>query len=268
MYVYARTRTPKLPQKALTRPMLGGHHPGVPAVLGLLHDRSRQEVHQVLPHAHSTRPGPAAAVRRREGLVQVVVHHVEAHLAGLGDPQDGVEVGAVAVHQRTVSQHHPQHLLHPFVEEAEGVGIGHHEPHQVRAVLLDEPFQDRQVDVAAAVRRHLDDLEARHGGGGRIRAVGRIGHEDDVAMRLALVVQVLAHHQHAGELAVSARCRLERDLGEPCDLGQDRLQVVHHPMAPCTLSSAWSGCSAAKPGSRAAASFTLGLYFMVHDPRG
>ena len=38
--------------------------------------------------------------------------------------------------------------------------------------------------------------------------------------------------------------------------------------APCTAASGASGWSAAKPGSQAAASFTFGLYFMVHEPSG
>ncbi len=39
--------------------------------------------------------------------------------------------------------------------------------------------------------------------------------------------------------------------------------------APWTVSSgSCSGWMAAKPGSRAATSLTLGLYFIVHDPSG
>ena len=38
--------------------------------------------------------------------------------------------------------------------------------------------------------------------------------------------------------------------------------------APCATSSGASGCSSAKPGIRAAASFTFGLYFIVHEPSG
>ena len=37
---------------------------------------------------------------------------------------------------------------------------------------------------------------------------------------------------------------------------------------PCAVSSGASGWSAAKPGSRAAHSLILGLYFMVHEPSG
>ncbi len=37
---------------------------------------------------------------------------------------------------------------------------------------------------------------------------------------------------------------------------------------PWAVSSGVSGWSPAKPGRRAAHSFTLGLYFMVHEPSG
>ena len=38
--------------------------------------------------------------------------------------------------------------------------------------------------------------------------------------------------------------------------------------APCTSDSGWYGCRPAKPSSRAATSFTRGLYFIVHEPSG
>ena len=38
--------------------------------------------------------------------------------------------------------------------------------------------------------------------------------------------------------------------------------------APSTVDSGCAGCSPAKPGMRAARSFTFGLYFIVHEPSG
>ncbi len=83
-----------------------------------------------------------------------------------------------------------------------------------------------QVDVAARIRRHLDHLQPRHAGRRRVGAVRRVGDEDHVAAGLAPVVQVFAHDQHAGQLAVRAGRGLERHRGEAGDLGQQLLQVV------------------------------------------
>ena len=44
--------------------------------------------------------GAAGAVRAGEGLVDVVVHHVDAEVARPGDAEDGVHVGAVEVDER------------------------------------------------------------------------------------------------------------------------------------------------------------------------
>jgi len=38
--------------------------------------------------------------------------------------------------------------------------------------------------------------------------------------------------------------------------------------APCTSDSGWYGCRPLRPSRRAATSFALGLYFMVHEPSG
>ena len=41
----------------------------------------------------------AAAVRRAEGLVQVVMHHVEAQFAGFDHAEHRIHIRAVHVHQ-------------------------------------------------------------------------------------------------------------------------------------------------------------------------
>ena len=38
--------------------------------------------------------------------------------------------------------------------------------------------------------------------------------------------------------------------------------------APCASSGRVSGCSRAKPGTRAMSSLIFGLYFIVHEPSG
>ena len=63
----------------------------------LLDERQRRERRQRLAKHHRPRAGPAAAVRGREGLVQVDVHRVDAEVARAHAADDGVEVGAVAI---------------------------------------------------------------------------------------------------------------------------------------------------------------------------
>ena len=71
------------------------------------------------------------------------------------------------------------------------------------------------------VRRDLHDLQARHRDRGGVRAVRGVGCQDLVAV-LAAVLVVGARQQHARELAVRARGRLQRDVREPGDLRRGR----------------------------------------------
>ena len=66
-------------------------------------------------------PGPAAAVRGREGLVQIVVHHVEAEIARPRDAGERIQVGAVAVDEAAAVVHEPHHLSDVLLEQAERV---------------------------------------------------------------------------------------------------------------------------------------------------
>ena len=89
-------------------------------------------------------PGPAAAVRRREGLVQVDVHRVDAEIAGTHLADDGVEVGAVAIEERAGRVDRVGDRDHVGLEQAAGVGVGDHDRGDVgREMLLDRLEIDR-----------------------------------------------------------------------------------------------------------------------------
>ena len=95
------------------RGLVVGGHPDGPG--------SGQEGHEALGHGH--RPGTRAspAVGGGEGLVQVHVDDVEAHVAGSHHAEDGVEIGAVVVQE-------PADLVHGggdggdvLLEQSQGV---------------------------------------------------------------------------------------------------------------------------------------------------
>ena len=64
--------------------------------------------------------------------MQVHVHDVDAHEAGLGDADEGVEVGAVAVEVAALGVDDPGDVEDPVLEDAERVG---HRQHQRRDVV-------------------------------------------------------------------------------------------------------------------------------------
>ena len=80
--------------------------------------RRRQERQQPLPHPDRARARTAAAVRRRERLVDVEVHDVEAGLARLEPAEDRVEVRAVHVGERAGLVDRVEQLADPPLEQA------------------------------------------------------------------------------------------------------------------------------------------------------
>ena len=80
-------------------------------------------------------------MRRGECLVEVDVHHVEAHVARSAITQHGVEVGSVVVHQSATVVYQLRNLRDALLEEAEGVGVGHHHGGDAVALFLDKFFQ-------------------------------------------------------------------------------------------------------------------------------
>ncbi len=177
---------------------------------------------QRLPHPDGSGARSAAAVGRRERLVDVEVHDVEAGLAGLEPAEDGVEVRAVHVGQRAGPVDGVEQLADARLEEPERRWI---RDHHGGGPWTEGGPEGVDVDAAIAGRRDRDRPEARHRRGGGVRPVAAVGHEHLVAERVAPLPVVGPDHQDAGQLALGPGRGLERHGAHPGDLGQRRLEL-------------------------------------------
>src|SRR5207244_13571651 len=104
-------------------------------------DRDRQERLEWFLHADGSGPRSAAAMWRREGLVQIEMDDVEVHLAGRGAAQDRVEVRPVVVEQAARVVHELGDVQNVFFEDPKGVRIRQHEGERLRTGGGLERFQ-------------------------------------------------------------------------------------------------------------------------------
>ena len=135
------------------------------------------------------------------------MHHIHAEVAGPHLAHQRVHVGAVHVEQRALGVENVGDLVNLVFEDAERRRIGQHQRGGVFVHLARQRFE---VDAALGVRLEVLHLVAADGRGRRIGAVRRVGNED-LAPRIALRLMPRAHQQNAGELAVRAGRRLQRD---------------------------------------------------------
>ena len=185
----------------------------------------RQVRREVLTHRDRADAGATAAVRDAERLVQVEVRHVAAELARLSEPHHRVEVGAVDVHLATGLVDEAADLGDRVLEHTVCRGVGDHDGREVLAVLLELGLEVVEVDLTRGGRLDDDDLEARHDGRRRVRAVRRGGDEADVAVPLTVRLVVGVDREQAGELTLRAGVRLQRDVVVAGDLAQPALEV-------------------------------------------
>ncbi len=111
-------------------------------------------------HRDRADPGPAAAVRDAERLVQVQVRDVGAELAGLREADERVEVGAVDVDLAAGVVHEPADLPDRLLVHAVRRGVGDHQRRDVLAVLAELDAQVVEIDVAVLVAGDDDDAHA------------------------------------------------------------------------------------------------------------
>ena len=190
------------------------------------HAGTGQIVDQSGGHTYGAATGATAAVRCREGLVQVDVHDVEAHVAGAATAQQRVEVGSVVVEQTSATVYQLGNLGNLFLEDAQCVGVGHHDTGNR---VVEQRFELGHVDGSFGGRGHLDNLQATHGRTGRVGAVGTVGYDDLGTFQVAPFDVVLTHEHQSGQLAVSTGKGVEREFGQTRNLGQCLGQLVVEP---------------------------------------
>ncbi len=134
------------------------------------------------------------------------MHHVGAEVAGPGDAEDGIHVGAVEVNQGAALVDQLRDCRNLRVEQADGVRVGNHEH---RGTVVELRFQIIEIDEAAAIALDRHGIEAGDGGAGRVGAVGAVGDEDARAVFLAAVLEVGVGHQQGRQLALGTGGRLQ-----------------------------------------------------------
>ncbi len=194
------------------------------AIAVLADDRNRQERQQALADADRTGARPAAAVRRRERLVQIHVNDVESHGARTHLAENRVEVRAVVIQQAAGLVDQLGNLLDATLEHAERRRIGEHDAGGARTERL---FQRLHVSVAVRQRWNFDYGAAAHRRRRRIRAVRGIRHDDLRPLHVATRAVIGADHRHARELALRARHRRQRNALHAGHFLQHLLQLEH-----------------------------------------
>ena len=177
------------------------------SVLAPFHGRRGKERHELFRHTNGPRTRPTPAVRRGKGLVEIRVDDVDAHVARPRDADERVEIRAVAIQVRTFAVEDLRHRADLALENAERI---RHRDHQRGDVFVHRVLERLQIDRASRVRLQLADLVAGECRRRGIRSVRGVGYEDVLA-RIATLREGFVNHEDAGELAVCAGDRLQRD---------------------------------------------------------
>ena len=180
-----------------------------------------QERQQPLADAHRPGAGAAATVGGGEGLVQVHVDHIEAHIAGAHPSEYGVEIGAVVVQQPAGPVHPVGDFLDTALEHSQGGGVGEHD---AGSLGTQRGLQCIHVHIAIGFGGNFPRLVTAHDGRGRVGAVGRIGYEDLGTSGVVPGIMIGAYHGDAGELPLSPGHGRQRNCGHAGDFLEDFLQ--------------------------------------------
>lgn len=134
-----------------------------------------QERRQVGAHADGSDTGATAAVRDAERLVQVQVTDVAAEPTGSGQPDEGVEVGAVHVDLASGVVDGSADVGDLVLVHAVGGRVGDHDRGESLGMVGNFRSQVVEIDVTVGSAGHHFHAHTGHDGGRRVGAVGARG---------------------------------------------------------------------------------------------
>ena len=216
---------PEIAQESrhLTGRLLGRTHHLEGTIRGTDHLRNRDDLCQTGCHTHRTAAGTASAMRRREGLVQVQVHDVKAHVSRTDHTQHRVHIGPVVIEQAAAGVYQRGDLHNLLLEETEGVRVGHHDAGDG---IVQQGFQ--VVHIHQTFRRGFDHhhLQAANGRTRGIGTVGAVRDDDARALDIAAQQVVLPHDHQTGQFTVRTRTGVEGKEGHARNGRQGLVHLV------------------------------------------
>src|SRR5712671_6242557 len=171
-----------------------------PAAFLFHKDWNRAKRLQDFLHGHRARARTASAVRSRECLMQIQVHHVHAEIARPRDSRESVHVRAVHIQQRALGVQDLRDFRDALLKNAQRRRIRDHQRSDIRR---DQFTKLVDVDLAVRFGFNVFHFIARDNRGGRIRAVRGIRNQNFLTW-IALLLQIRANQQQAGKFALSA----------------------------------------------------------------
>src|SRR5690242_11757854 len=161
-----------------------------------------QERNEMFRHANRANAGSAAAVRNAEGFVQVQMADVGADVAGTGETDLGVHVGAVHIDLSAVGVDNVANFADGFLEHAVSAGVGDHEAGEVVFVGFRFGLKVGYVNVSVLVTGDGYDTHSGHYSARRVGAMSRAGDQANVSMGLIAGFVIGADGEQSGVFAL------------------------------------------------------------------
>ena len=193
----------------------------------------REELLQSLTHTDGTAARTTAAMRRRECLVQIDVHHVETHITWTTSTQHGVQIGSVVVHQSTTSMNQLGNFRNLSFEESQRIRIGHHHGCDAVAAFRTEAAKVFQIHQTVGTALYLQDFQATDGSRSRIGTMSRVGYDHLLALHVLARAMVVVNDHQARQLTMGTSIGLEGEMSQARQCTKHLLQ--HHNSSLCAL---------------------------------
>ena len=155
--------------------------------------------------------------------MEIQVKDIESHIARARHTDQRVHVGSIIIEQSSALVDEGSDLPYLLLEQAESVGVGHHDTSDVRAK---KRLKISHIHKAVSVGFHDHNLQAANSGAGRVRAMGAVRDYHLGTGKIPTENMVLTHNHQSGKLSMSTGARVKGESCHPGDRGKGLVHII------------------------------------------
>ena len=138
--------------------------------------------YQMSCNTHWTSTRTATTVRSREGLVEIQVKHIKAHIARTDNTHERVHIRSVIVKQTAAFMNQGCNFKNFLFEESKSVRIGHHDTCNR---VIEKRLEVLHIHQTGSIGLHLNDFKAADSSRCRIGSMRAVRHDDAGSLSIA-----------------------------------------------------------------------------------
>ena len=175
----------------------------------------RQELFQSFSYTNRTTARTTATMRCRESLMQIDMHHIEAHISRTACAEHRIQVSSVIIHQSATLMNELCYFRNVTFKESQSIWVCHH--HGSNAII-EQSLQILNIHNTVSSTLHLYYIQSANSCRCRVCAMCRVRNNNLCTLFVATAFMIQADYHQSCQLSMCSSKRIKSKVSQSGNL--------------------------------------------------